>query len=248
MRAGPGQIRWPAPQRHPGARARRGPARRGPCSNGWPRTPARIVRDAARWALESSVTSRPMSLPLLAVAGHRRARPGLPLLRRLRGPAVPAGRRGGHARPRGTTTASTSCPPGRSTCCPSTSRPSPRRDPSPDRSSPASSSAGCPRCCGSASAWCSSARSTTSPPWSPRSATTAARSPRWCKANLGQRAYLAMMAFIWVALVYVILAFTDVTASTFVSGDADMQRARPSASTRAARWRPPRCSIWAWPC
>jgi carbon starvation protein len=36
------------------------------------------------------------------------------------------------------------------------------------------------------------------------------------KIELGRRAWLAMMSFIWVALVYVILAFTDITASTFV--------------------------------
>lgn len=41
------------------------------------------------------------------------------------------------------------------------------------------------------------------------------------KEHLGPRAGLVMMAFIWVALIYVIVAFTDVTASTFVSGDAD---------------------------
>jgi carbon starvation protein len=33
---------------------------------------------------------------------------------------------------------------------------------------------------------------------------------------LGDRAWLAIMAFIWVALVYVIVAFTDITAATFV--------------------------------
>ena len=38
------------------------------------------------------------------------------------------------------------------------------------------------------------------------------------KSNLGPRSGVAMMAFIWVALVYVIVAFTDVTASTFVAG------------------------------
>ena len=41
------------------------------------------------------------------------------------------------------------------------------------------------------------------------------------RVQLGQRAYLAIMGFIWLALLYVILAFTDVTASTFVSGDVD---------------------------
>lgn len=43
------------------------------------------------------------------------------------------------------------------------------------------------------------------------------------KTNLGPRSGVAMMAFIWVALVYVIVAFTDVTASTFVAGDPDLE-------------------------
>jgi carbon starvation protein len=38
------------------------------------------------------------------------------------------------------------------------------------------------------------------------------------KENLGERAWLAIMAFIWIALIYVIIAFADITASTFVSG------------------------------
>jgi len=37
--------------------------------------------------------------------------------------------------------------------------------------------------------------------------------------KLGLRAGRAMMAFIWIALVYVMVAFTDITAGTFVSGD-----------------------------
>ncbi|HCA57958.1 MAG TPA: carbon starvation protein A [Blastocatellia bacterium] len=37
--------------------------------------------------------------------------------------------------------------------------------------------------------------------------------------KLGGAAGRAMMAFIWLALVYVIVAFTDITAGTFVSGD-----------------------------
>jgi carbon starvation protein len=41
--------------------------------------------------------------------------------------------------------------------------------------------------------------------------------------NLGGRAWVAMMTFIWVALVYVIVAFTDLTASTFVSGDPELR-------------------------
>src|SRR5687767_174493 len=37
--------------------------------------------------------------------------------------------------------------------------------------------------------------------------------------KLGGGAGRAMMGFIWIALVYVIVAFTDITAGTFVSGD-----------------------------
>ncbi|QYO65614.1 carbon starvation protein A [Leptolyngbya sp. 7M] len=39
------------------------------------------------------------------------------------------------------------------------------------------------------------------------------------RERLGGGAGRAMMAFIWLALVYVIVAFTDITAGTFVSGD-----------------------------
>ena len=46
------------------------------------------------------------------------------------------------------------------------------------------------------------------------------------RIELGPRAWLAMMAFIWVALLYVILAFTDITASTFVGKDEDMEGLR----------------------
>ena len=35
------------------------------------------------------------------------------------------------------------------------------------------------------------------------------------RENLGKRAWLAILAFIWIALVYVIVAFADVTAGTF---------------------------------
>jgi carbon starvation protein len=41
------------------------------------------------------------------------------------------------------------------------------------------------------------------------------------KQNLGHRAWIAILLFIWLALVYVIVAFVDVTAGTFVTGDAD---------------------------
>ena len=43
------------------------------------------------------------------------------------------------------------------------------------------------------------------------------------RENLGPRAWVAMMTFIWVALVYVIVAFTDLTAATFVSGDPELR-------------------------
>ncbi len=43
------------------------------------------------------------------------------------------------------------------------------------------------------------------------------------RENLGPRAWVVMMTFIWVALVYVIVAFTDLTASTFVSGDPELR-------------------------
>lgn len=42
------------------------------------------------------------------------------------------------------------------------------------------------------------------------------------RGTLGQRAWLAIMIFIWIALIYVIIAFADITASTFVSGGEDL--------------------------
>lgn len=43
------------------------------------------------------------------------------------------------------------------------------------------------------------------------------------REKMGRRAGRAMMAFIWIALIYVIIAFTDITAGTFVSGDEALQ-------------------------
>ena len=43
------------------------------------------------------------------------------------------------------------------------------------------------------------------------------------KDNLGAGAGRAMMAFIWIALIYVIVAFTDITAGSFVSGTDELQ-------------------------
>ncbi len=42
------------------------------------------------------------------------------------------------------------------------------------------------------------------------------------REQLGRGAGRAMMAFIWIALIYVIVAFTDITAGTFVSGDESL--------------------------
>ncbi|MGH9362575.1 MAG: carbon starvation CstA family protein, partial [Thermoanaerobaculia bacterium] len=42
------------------------------------------------------------------------------------------------------------------------------------------------------------------------------------REHLGRRAGLAMMAFIWIALVYVIVAFADITARSFVVGTEEL--------------------------
>jgi carbon starvation protein len=42
------------------------------------------------------------------------------------------------------------------------------------------------------------------------------------REHLGRRAGVAMMAFIWLALVYVIVAFADITASSFVTGGEEL--------------------------
>jgi carbon starvation protein len=43
------------------------------------------------------------------------------------------------------------------------------------------------------------------------------------RLHLGPKAWMAMMAFIWLAIVYVILAFTDITASTFVGRTEELE-------------------------
>ena len=47
--------------------------------------------------------------------------------------------------------------------------------------------------------------------------------------HLGPRAGIAMMAFIWLALVYVIVAFADITASSFVTGTEELAAASAHA-------------------
>ncbi len=43
------------------------------------------------------------------------------------------------------------------------------------------------------------------------------------REHLGKRAGRAMMAFIWIALLYVIVAFADITAGTFVGGSEELR-------------------------
>ncbi len=45
------------------------------------------------------------------------------------------------------------------------------------------------------------------------------------REHLGTKAGRAMMAFIWIALVYVIVAFADITAGTFVGGSEELRAA-----------------------
>jgi carbon starvation protein len=43
------------------------------------------------------------------------------------------------------------------------------------------------------------------------------------KEHVGRRAWLAMMAFIWLALIYLIIAFADITAATFVGKTEELE-------------------------
>ncbi|HEX6624262.1 MAG TPA: carbon starvation CstA family protein, partial [Pyrinomonadaceae bacterium] len=45
------------------------------------------------------------------------------------------------------------------------------------------------------------------------------------REHLGNKAGRAMMAFIWIALIYVIVAFADITAGTFVGGSEELKAA-----------------------
>jgi carbon starvation protein len=57
------------------------------------------------------------------------------------------------------------------------------------------------------------------------------------REKLGNGAGRAMMIFIWIALIYVIVAFTDITAGTFVSGDESLigeTRFNPGGAVAAA--------------
>jgi carbon starvation protein len=46
------------------------------------------------------------------------------------------------------------------------------------------------------------------------------------REHLGPRAGMAMLAFIWIALVYVVVAFADITASSFTSATEELEGAR----------------------
>src|SRR3712207_1553838 len=48
------------------------------------------------------------------------------------------------------------------------------------------------------------------------------------REHLGTKAGRAMMAFIWIALVYVVVAFADITAGTFVAGSEELRAAAAS--------------------
>src|SRR3990172_7864047 len=47
------------------------------------------------------------------------------------------------------------------------------------------------------------------------------------KEHVGRRAWLAMLAFIWLALVYLIIAFADITAATFFGKTKELQGSFP---------------------
>ena len=48
-----------------------------------------------------------------------------------------------------------------------------------------------------------------------------------CREEVGPRAGLAMLAFIWLALLFVIVAFADITAGTFVTGPEELAGLQP---------------------
>lgn len=58
------------------------------------------------------------------------------------------------------------------------------------------------------------------------------------RRNIGRRAWLLIMSFIWLALIYVIVAFTDITASTFVGKTEEFEggsfRFNPGGAVAAA--------------
>jgi carbon starvation protein len=49
------------------------------------------------------------------------------------------------------------------------------------------------------------------------------------RQHMSHRSFLLFLSFIWIALVYIIVAFTDVTASAFVGGDENVRRGAAQA-------------------
>jgi len=54
------------------------------------------------------------------------------------------------------------------------------------------------------------------------------------RENIGARAWVAILGFIWLALVYVVVAFADVTAGTFVTGGEEWEGAGGTFNTGGA--------------
>lgn len=54
------------------------------------------------------------------------------------------------------------------------------------------------------------------------------------REHMSRRAYLLFLAFVWIALVYIIVAFTDLTASTFAPAPAPAQATAEQAAAAAA--------------
>ena len=187
-------------------------------------------------------TCHAMSLPLLACLAVAVLALGYTFYGALRRPAVPPRRRavtpGGGGQRRRRLRADAAVLPAR----PALQRHRRGRARSPGRSSPASSSAGCRACSGSASASSSSAPCTTSRASSPRCATSGRSIAEIVKDSLGRRAWLAIMLFIWLALIYVIVAFTRHHRQHVRRRRRGARRRARSPSTPAARWRWPACS------
>lgn len=47
--------------------------------------------------------------------------------------------------------------------------------------------------------------------------------------HMSQRSYLLFLSFIWIALVYIIVAFTDITAEAFIGGPEHLRLGKPAA-------------------
>ncbi|MCC7474251.1 MAG: carbon starvation protein A [Pirellulales bacterium] len=51
--------------------------------------------------------------------------------------------------------------------------------------------------------------------------------------HMSPLSYLLFLAFIWIALVYIIVAFTDITAGAFIGGPENLRRGEPAAAAGA---------------